>query len=639
MVPTYFTGFNAQVISTAGLFDENFFSSNTSITTSNPRHAGGAAMRINPTGSGGGVDFSHTTPGNDWVTVFYVRFSSLPSGDCDIAWYGTTGATNAIGGVGFEQSTNQICAYTYDGTSHFLNAGGPTLTTGTYYRVECHVNAAANPWTIDIQVAAGDGIATPLTQSTLAATAALPSGKSVLGIANVGTTTDMNMTDWVYNFTGSDYPIGPVQVWGYSPNAVGTHNLDASTSVFFFKRVGSTDTALTTSETNSYQTIDDVPLNADTDTVKVTTSTAPGTPAFRSAGSWAFTANNVPASPSLSPGAPSGKAVGDLLILVSESRSNSATAATPSGWNIVSGFPVHSGTASGGTIYIWTRIADGSGSDTPSVAWSGLTTGTSGDATGAGILAYTAGSETSDATIVSQDLSGQGSTSSVTGITTATDNSLVIVAAMKLLESSGQTASITTYTERADNSTTSGTGHIIEVSEKIQTSHGASGSGTVTWSATTSARALIVAIALRPGTTTTQPANTEYAEYAFADETAIYPSPIAVSAIATVTQDSANTTGLITARVVDGSSTSDIYSNGTVNSTSRIYQKLLMTSPPSGGSWTTALLNGLKLRYGLTANATGTMRLESAMFEALFPVSRSLVYGRTQRNRTSLVIR
>lgn len=54
---------------------------------------------------------------------------------------------------------------------------------------------------------------------------------------------------------------------GYSPNAVGTHNLDASTSQYFFKDISNTETALTTSETTSYQQIDDVPINNDTDHV------------------------------------------------------------------------------------------------------------------------------------------------------------------------------------------------------------------------------------------------------------------------------------------------------------------------------------------------------------------------------------
>ena len=220
-------------------------------------------------------------------------------------------------------------------------------------------------------------------------------------------------------------------------------------------------------------------------------------PTFRAAGSWAFTANNVPASPSLAPGAPSGVAVGDLLILVSGSRSITATATTPTGWNLVTGFPKRSATASGGSVYVWTRTADGTATDTPTVNWSGCTSGTSGDSTGAGILAYQNATETLDGTVAASDLAAQTSTSTIPAFTTATDNSLVIGIAMKLLESSGQTSTVATFTERADNSTTSGTGHIIEVCELIKSPAGSSGTAAVTWSATTSARALAVSLGLK----------------------------------------------------------------------------------------------------------------------------------------------
>src|SRR6185369_16895138 len=48
---------------------------------------------------------------------------------------------------------------------------------------------------------------------------------------------------------------------------------------------------------------------------------------------------------------------------------------------------------------------------------------------------------------------------------------------------------------------TSGTGHTIEVSDKVVASHGSSGTATVTWSATTSARALAVSLGLKAAPT------------------------------------------------------------------------------------------------------------------------------------------
>lgn len=224
--------------------------------------------------------------------------------------------------------------------------------------------------------------------------------------------------------------------------------------------------------------------------------------AWRSTGAWAFTASNVQTPTTLSPGAPSGVAVGDFLLLVCESKSNTATVATPAGWTPVTGSPVRSGTAAGGTIYLFVRIADGTANDTPSPIWSGLATGTSGDASGAGILCYTGLSITLDGTLQSSDLAGQTNTSVIPAFTTGTNNSMVIGVAMKLLESSAQTSTVATFTERADNQTTSGTGHTIEVCEKLQASAGGTGTATVTWSATTSARALTLSVGFKQAANT-----------------------------------------------------------------------------------------------------------------------------------------
>lgn len=218
---------------------------------------------------------------------------------------------------------------------------------------------------------------------------------------------------------------------------------------------------------------------------------------FRSAGTWNFTSNNVATPATLTPGAPANVAVGDCLVLICESRSITATVSTPAGWTVPTGFPKRSGTASGGTIYVFVRIADGSANDTPSPVWSGLTTGTSGDASGAGILCYTGLSITLDGTVQASDLAAQTSTSVIPAFTTATPSTTVIGIALKLNESSGQTSTVATFTERADNQTTSGTGHIIAVSDRLVATPGSSGTATVTWSATTSARALTVSFGLQ----------------------------------------------------------------------------------------------------------------------------------------------
>ena len=133
--------------------------------------------------------------------------------------------------------------------------------------------------------------------------------------------------------------------------------------------------------------------------------------AFRAAGTWSFTSNNVGSPFTCTPGAPTGKTVGDTLVLICESRSITATVATPTGWTLHPDFPKRSGTASGGTIYVFLRIADGTATDTPSPVWTGLTTGTSGDSSGAGILCYSGGSILVDGSAQVSDLAAQTTTS------------------------------------------------------------------------------------------------------------------------------------------------------------------------------------------------------------------------------------
>jgi len=62
------------------------------------------------------------------------------------------------------------------------------------------------------------------------------------------------------------------------------------------------------------------------------------------------------------------------------------------------------------------------------------------------------------------------------------------------------TSTVATFTERVDAVTSVGTGHVLEVSTKAQATAGSSGTATVTWSLTTSLRALAVSIGFREET-------------------------------------------------------------------------------------------------------------------------------------------
>jgi hypothetical protein len=82
---------------------------------------------------------------------------------------------------------------------------------------------------------------------------------------------------------------------------------------------------------------------------------------FRSVGS---IASNTDSS-ALSPGAPAGKAVGDLLLLPTVNRTASGQSiASLSGWtDLTEGQDIG--------VELWARIADGTATDTPTVDWTG----------------------------------------------------------------------------------------------------------------------------------------------------------------------------------------------------------------------------------------------------------------------------
>lgn len=224
-------------------------------------------------------------------------------------------------------------------------------------------------------------------------------------------------------------------------------------------------------------------------------------PSFRAVGTPVYTANSVANPTNLAPTKNASTVNGDLMVLITASRSITATVATPSNWNLVSGFPKASATASGGKIYAFTRIADGSASDAPTVTWTGLTTGTSGDSCSARILSFQNGTTTADGTPPAANDAASTTSITIPAHTTSLAQSLVIGAAIRINDTA-HTFTVATFTERQDGHTTSGTGHGTVVASKINATAGSSGTATVTPSNTTSSRTLAVSFGLKAAPTT-----------------------------------------------------------------------------------------------------------------------------------------
>ncbi len=218
----------------------------------------------------------------------------------------------------------------------------------------------------------------------------------------------------------------------------------------------------------------------------------PNTTEYVSTGTGVFTANNVVATTTLSPTAPAHN-VGDLLILLTETRSITAAAATPSNWNIVTGYPQRSATASGGSIYLFTRIADGTADDNASFNWTSLATGTSGDSAGARIIAFRYATETLDGAVNTKQDQASTTNFTVNANSPSLTNSLWFGAAIKVSDTA-QTATVATMTECADDHTTTGTGHLTVAGYKALTASGSTGTAVITPSNTTSSRTLTTAV-------------------------------------------------------------------------------------------------------------------------------------------------
>lgn len=222
----------------------------------------------------------------------------------------------------------------------------------------------------------------------------------------------------------------------------------------------------------------------------------------RAWGSVGVGVNNTTTPQTISPGAPAGTVVGDALVLVTVSTKIDSTCATPNNWAVVPGFPLTSGTASGGRIYVFVRRADGSADDTPGVVWSTLTTGTSGSHIKAVIGAYQGGmSLVLDGSLPSLVDTTATTTTTIPAFTTATDGSMVIGIAVKWRDVAG-TSTTATFTERVDSQSTNASGGELAISDKLQVSHASSGTAAVTWSNTVSARTVAISIAFRPAVTT-----------------------------------------------------------------------------------------------------------------------------------------
>ena len=180
--------------------------------------------------------------------AFYVRFETLPTADVDIALFATAASS---GRVWFRNATDQIGVSIFGGA---VVVGGPTLVTGTWYRIVAEFDTSVDPWVIKCRVDNG----TEFSQSA-AGTAGTNQTVLRLGTQQTNQTGTYYCDDWLTSVTNGDYEeIGGWEshrVESLIPNADGSHNITTSDDFDSF-----TGTAFSNATTNGWTFIDHRPL-------------------------------------------------------------------------------------------------------------------------------------------------------------------------------------------------------------------------------------------------------------------------------------------------------------------------------------------------------------------------------------------
>jgi hypothetical protein len=549
-----------------------------SVDTTTVRRVGGSSLRLNPTAGvsewfGAAGAGSPSGPGKANLTVYF-NYATFPGNQCPVA--GVLAQSGDWLGVAYDPTTGQLIPASRVSSPSFINAPfGPVLSTGVWYRLEVSADMSTATYAWDARVAVGDGSATLMTHQTQGTIG----GDFVIDITLGNTSTidtsdtfDVYFTDCAWSNTAADYPIGPITVRGYSPNGVGTHNLDAATSQFFFKNNGS-DTALTTSETTSYQNIDEIPVGSSSDDIRVESITSSTTISRIGVANSATTTVTVPAH-----------AVGDLILIFAYETGSATVPTVPAGYTSLGNFSNGGSPSSRHAGVLGYKIATAT-NDT-SGTWTG--------ATNLVCMVYRGCATPTSGDVV---LNSGSSASIDYPALTVSDHTNSWVAAFVGTASSGGTTAPTGLTNRTGATTRGG--------------HDSGAPFGADWSdrtvAVSSERWGTAVIELKNATTVTQPTNTWYAEYTFPSESVITTDPLGLSFVGKLSLVGG---GGASIDVRLNTSGGDIVGySGSIGS-SQTFSVI--------GSLTLTHFNTKKLRFGQTNSATGKPLMTGAIVEAAF---------------------
>jgi hypothetical protein len=496
----------------------------------------------------------------------------------------------------------------------------PVLATNTFHLIEIMADTSGTAWTAQLRVN-GSTISGQTTFS--AAAGQMTYDMSIGGDTTNGTAKGAFTVYWddlVITDAFADFPLGEYDIKGYTVDSVGTHNLDTTPSLHFFKHDNTTRTALTSSETTSYQMIDDSPMSVSLFEDRVQIESYAGTPTLPT---WVGASTPTSSASSFSLPIPTGTQDGDILIAIIESANQ--TAATLSGGNqtwteidTVGGIGVNAFGATSTRIQaFWARR----GATAPTSPTVSDTTDHQHGVMVAFRDCIATGSPIGDSEPSSEaavDTSG-----SATGITTPTANEMVCLAVGTSLPDASSTAanifsahacaSLTSITERVDASTNAGNGGGLNFMHGAKATAGATGA--ITFTSPSAAKAMMV-FSLKGATPLVHPANTTYVEYNVANSVEAT-SPAFIIGLAGVSSSGAGSSATVKLR--DSSADTNLFT-GTLSNVIQVKGGIWELAP-SGSGWTDALFDSLKIRFGFTNTVPDIAHLQAVSIQAGFPVS------------------
>jgi hypothetical protein len=213
-----------------------------------PVNTGLRALRCNSIGAASLASSPTFTATARWIGRLYIRFATLPSGDCTVV--SMQGSAASGPNIRFKQSDSKL----YAAVDSTLGASGVSVTTDIWYRIDFdfNVNAAGND-ACDIKV---DG--TACGQAVAIGISGNPTNLWLGGLDSV--THDIYYDDIVLSNTAADYPIGAGKVLSFVPAADGAHTFTTTHAILATTGAPTTGGNITSATTTAFGYVNARPI-------------------------------------------------------------------------------------------------------------------------------------------------------------------------------------------------------------------------------------------------------------------------------------------------------------------------------------------------------------------------------------------